>query len=833
MRFKFPPLKLGSRLALHSAVLLGLLSALVAGLTWKTEDDLVRAREAAVSDRLHRQVVALFDEDMRTLKQRARELADEFAVLPVELGSPDFLRARLASALTGGAATNAWLWEPTQGVVARIGVPGVRSMLGSPTLDTLRRKAQAERSASSLVHDEMRAAQAVIMTVPSHPGVVVGLEAAIDSRLARRLQDRFDAAVVLGLRKGPERTSPLGAAAPHAIVQPLQEALSRAPAETSFRLAVAGGTAAGTTISRGETVRAVALLLPDSVLAKGFLGRLRELVVLGCAAFVLVGVVLAYRHGASLGRVLRAMDEAARGVMDGNPVEPVNTRRRDELGTLAATFNIMGETVRQRIARIRRVAYRDPATGVPTRVMFEERANAVLARSRAKGGTLFVGVVRVEQLKEIADSLGRAAADAVLASFAERFRTVLRGPAVSAVGNEEDDPDIDDSTLLARVGAFEFAVILSEVSEDRARKIGLRLVDMLSRRVRHDGQAIQLKGSVGLASYPDHGSTLADLMHSADIAAGAAVDTLTRVAVFDVAFEHERETQLGMLADLRRALESRQLYLVYQPKISVSNRSAGLSVEALMRWDHPERGSQNPAEFVEFAEKTGFITKLTRFAIDASLRHALDWARRRLPISVAVNVTARDIADPDLPTFIVERLRAYRLPGDCLALEISESVLSQLNPVVARNIELLRRVGVAIGVDNMGGGFGSLDKLRALPVSYLKIDRRRVDRILEDKGSRVVVKAVIDLAHSLGITAVAEGVENAKVFALLKRMGCDEAQGYYFGRPLASEDFEVWVRHQAQKFGIGRPSASTRDAAPVPTAAPDVRARRDAQVVAG
>src|SRR5690606_3221029 len=502
----------------------------------------------------------------------------------------------------------------------------------------------------------------------------------------------------------------------------------------------------------------------------------------------------------SIRKGILALDRAARELIAGRgQYQPVVRAGRDELTQLSNTFNTMHEAVHQREQRIRQAAYRDPVTRLPTRVLFDERCGAMLAWVRAKDRKASLLLLHVDQLREINDTLGRQAAEQVLAELAERFRGVLRGTRILTRENGKTEPH--ELSVLARTGPYEFAAMLRDCDPMTARNVGMRLADMAGRPFRHEGQTLGIALRVGVAGYPVHGATIPDLMQSADYALVGAAAELGGVAIFDPAFETERERQLAVQADLRMALERRELHMVFQPKISLGAES-GLMAEALMRWVHPERGPQNPAEFVEFAEKTGFISKLTAWAIDGALRHAAEWNRDGLPLTISVNLSRRDLMNPEFPAQVVAALRQHGLAGKALSFDIPDGVLLGAPAIVTRNMELLSRAGAMFAVDDFGSGFGSIDELQKLPLHSLKIDRRYVSRMCEDPRAAIIVRAVIDLARSMGLQSVAEGVETAEQLALLREMGCDQAQGYYVGRPLTREDFEVWVRHQAAKYGV-------------------------------
>lgn len=671
----------------------------------------------------------------------------------------------------------------------------------APGLEPLLVTARNAGRASGLVVDGQRAAWVEVIGLPGTSAAAV-LELSIDSRLARRLADAAGVEVALAgvpVRGGP--VTRLGSDTTADFHQRLFDAAASFDARR--RATDTGDSTDSIRLLRLEATDDIALvgaIANRDIGAGAQLEEFRLLLAAALGGIALGGIIAIVVAASSIRKGILALDRAARELIAGRgQYQPVVRAGRDELAQLSATFNTMHEAVHQREQRIRQAAYRDPVTKLPTRVLFDERGVAMLAWVRAKQRKASLLLIHVDQLREINDTLGRQAAEQVLAELAERFRGVLRGTRI--LTREDGKAEPQELSVIARTGPYEFAVMLRDCDPVTARNVGMRLADMASKPFKYEGQALGISLRVGVAGYPVHGATIPDLMQSADYALLGAAGELGGVAIFDPAHETERERQLAVQADLRMALERRELHMVFQPKISLGDESA-LMAEALMRWVHPERGPQNPAEFVEFAEKTGFISKLTTWAIDGALRHAAEWSRDGLPMTISVNLSRRDLMNPEFPAQVVAALRQHGLPGKALSFDIPEGVLVRAPAVVKRNMELLSRVGALFAVDDFGSGFGAIDELEKLPLHFLKIDRRYVGAMCEDRRAAIVVRAVIDLAHAMGLQSVAEGVETADQLAMLREMGCDQAQGYYVGRPLTRDDFETWVRHQAAKYGV-------------------------------
>lgn len=736
----------------------------------------------------------------REWARMVRDLAVTGPMLEEALDAPGTAVAaqRLERAITAAGASRGWVRLGRGPVVERGENMNFR---GASDLAPLATTARNAGRAAGLVFDGQRAAWVEMVAKPG-TDVIGALELSIDSRLARRLAESAGVEVALaGVPASGGGILRLGSDAAASQQGRLFDGMSAA--DVRRRAMDTGDAADSVRLVRLESLEDMALVGAIAAADTGAAALLEEyrlIMALALGGIALGGVLSVGAAAGSIRKGILALDRAARELIAGKgEYQPVVRTGRDELARLSSTFNTMHEAVHQREQRIRLAAYRDPVTRLPTRVLFDERGVAMLAWVRAKERKVSLMLLHVDQLREINDTLGRQAAEQVLAELAERFRGVLRGTRMLA--GEDGKAEAQELSILARTGPYEFAVMLRDCDPVTARNVGRRLSDIASRPFRYEGQTLGIALRVGVAGYPMHGATILDLLQSADYALVGAAAELGGVAIFDPAFETERERQLAVQADLRMALERRELHMVFQPKISLGNGSE-LMAEALMRWVHPERGPQNPAEFVDFAEKTGFISKLTAWAIDGALEHAAEWSSSGLPMTISVNLSRRDLMNPEFPAQVVAALRQHGLPGRTLCFDIPDGVLLGAPAIVTRNMELLSRAGAMFAVDDFGSGFGSLDELQKLPLHSLKIDRRYVSVMCEDPRAAIIVRAVIELARSMGLQSVAEGVETAEQLAMLREMGCDQAQGYYVGRPLTRDDFETWVRHQAGKYGV-------------------------------
>ena len=271
-----------------------------------------------------------------------------------------------------------------------------------------------------------------------------------------------------------------------------------------------------------------------------------------------------------------------------------------------------------------------------------------------------------------------------------------------------------------------------------------------------------------------------------------AKDNRSGFAVFDPTIDRYGQERLSLMAELRHAVEHDELVLFYQPKVGLTNGTLS-NVEALARWQHPERGMVPPGEFIPFAEKTGYIREITCWAIEAALKQRLKWQKDGLPLTISVNVSARDLMKTDFPEMIAGLLARYGASPNWLTLEITESAI-MTDPQRALNVlERLHGMGLRLSVDDFGIGYSSLAYLKKLPVSELKIDMSFIRNMDNDKDDETIVRSTVDLGHNMGLKVVAEGVETEAIWNMLREMGCDVAQGYYLSRPLAADALAQWI----------------------------------------
>jgi diguanylate cyclase (GGDEF)-like protein len=450
----------------------------------------------------------------------------------------------------------------------------------------------------------------------------------------------------------------------------------------------------------------------------------------------------------------------------------------------AALFRIVAGASR----RLRQQALQDALTGLPNRTLLHARAERALRGDEPAAMLL----IDLDRFKEVNDTLGHDYGDALLVEVAERLGAALR---------RED--------TLARLGGDEFAVLVAG-APDRAAvaEIAGRLQDALRCPFALRGVAVELEASIGVALYPQHGGTAGELLQRADVAMYDAKRGRQGVATYAPERDPYSADRLGLLAELRRAIERDELVLHYQPKVSLGTGEL-TGVEALVRWRHPSRGLLGPGEFVPLAERTGAVADLTRWVVDRALAQQRAWREQGIDLPVAVNLAAANTVDVALPDVVARLLERHGVPGERLACEISEHTV-MADPVRATDVlGGLRALGVRLSLDDFGTGHSSLAYLKRLPLDEVKIDRSFVAGMADDENDAVIVRSTIDLARNLGLEVVAEGVESVDIMHALADLRCDIAQGYFISRPLPADELDLQALSVSLRGPARKPSSSS------------------------
>src|SRR2546430_3098012 len=436
------------------------------------------------------------------------------------------------------------------------------------------------------------------------------------------------------------------------------------------------------------------------------------------------------------------------------------------------------QRLRRQAAEKEEQALSDGLTGLPNRTMFQtliERAMAGVGRRKEMG---VVMLMDLDRFKDVNDTLGHHNGDLLLQRIGSRLHSVLR-----------------DAETVARLGGDEFAILLPEVPDRQS------VVPVVRRGLKEvaepgvvGGLAPPCEGSIGLALFPDHGTTVESVMRAADVAMYMAKENRSGYEFYDARrHEHRHDAgRLALISELRRAMDETELVLYYQPKVDLETGLAQ-GVEALARWHHPERGLLSPDEFIPLAERSNLLRPMTLYLLDSALRQCNAWRTRGLEVSVAVNLSMQNLIDLRLPNDLARLITSWRLPPGSLELEITQSTIMADHRRATTILSRLNKMGVTLTVDDFGTGYLALAILQSLPVISIKIDKSFVLTMPEDPGNATIVQSTIDLGHNLGLKVVAEGVENVESFNKLAALDCDYAQGYFLSRPLSPEKATVWL----------------------------------------
>ncbi|MEX2626411.1 MAG: bifunctional diguanylate cyclase/phosphodiesterase [Ilumatobacteraceae bacterium] len=421
------------------------------------------------------------------------------------------------------------------------------------------------------------------------------------------------------------------------------------------------------------------------------------------------------------------------------------------------------------------LALHDPLTDLPNRFNFTSVLEARV-RHATPDRLAAVMLFDLDHFKEVNDTLGHQAGDDLLRMIGPRIQAVL--PAGSTVG---------------RFGGDEFAVLVPTLDQDRdAFDVAHAIVAALEAPFRLEGFNIEVKGSIGIAIHPADGADGEELIKRADIAMYVAKGGGTVVERYDPELDHHSTRRLEMVGELRNAISTDEVVLYFQPKLDLLDGCV-TEVEALVRWDHPRLGVIDPSEFVPLAEHTGLIRPLTSHLLGVAARQIATWRSEGARLIVAVNLSVRSLHDERLVDEVADALAAAGIPPRLLRLEITEGSIMADPDRSRRVLERLAAMGVRVSIDDFGTGYSSLAYLKDLPVDEIKIDRSFVTNLLTSAGDQVIVRAIIDLAANLGLTSVAEGVEDLDQLRWLTDAGCVQAQGYHIARPMSAAAFSEWL----------------------------------------
>ncbi|MDP6620653.1 MAG: GGDEF domain-containing response regulator [Alphaproteobacteria bacterium] len=435
-------------------------------------------------------------------------------------------------------------------------------------------------------------------------------------------------------------------------------------------------------------------------------------------------------------------------------------------------------------AKLTHLSIYDPLTALPNRALFLDRLDQGVALSKRENRQVAVLMMDLNGFREVNATLGHAVGDELLAEVAKRLLTVTR-----------------ESDTLARIGGDEFAELLpSGATGGGAIKAAERAIEALNDPLTIQGHRLATGISIGIAVFPTHGNDASTLMRHADTAMFAAKRNATGYAVyFGQVADGDDEThvrQLSLSGDLRHAITQNELVLNYQPKVTFTPPHIA-GVEALLRWNHPQHGLVTPDVFIPLAEQTGIIEPLTGWVLDAALQQYREWLEAGLDIPVSVNLSPVTLHDRSFSDQIARLLEKWRVPARGLVLEITESAIISDVARATETVDKLHEMGVRISIDDFGTGYSSLAYIRRLRVSEIKVDKSFVLNMRDINDDAVIVRSIVDLGRNLGLSVVAEGIEDIETWKLLEDLQCTEAQGYFISRPMDAASLKQWTEESA------------------------------------
>ena len=499
----------------------------------------------------------------------------------------------------------------------------------------------------------------------------------------------------------------------------------------------------------------------------------------GLALMASFGLVGLYSLRRNVLKPIRALAAAASAVEGGRYVEARALQPRDdEIGELTRVFARMADSVARHERDIRRIAYTDPLTGLGNRLSLSESLESRLLTLQASSGELALMFIDLDDIKRVNDTLGHHVGDELLVDVASRIRSACEAEGI-------------DTVELARFGGDEFVVLFPDVDvRQRAEALAARILAAISAPLALHDRDLVVSGSIGITVFPDDAASAAQMVKNADMAmyqAKAAGKGTYRF--YSRALDEEVERRMRLEHDLRGAWERGEMSLAFQPVFDLTDGRA-VGAEALLRWTHPELGLVPPSIFIAIAEDSGQVEVIGHRVLEAAMRAATRWPHTggaRAPF-VAINVSPRQLSRGDLPETVEGALLATGLDPKRLHLELTETAILRDEAQATAAFTRLRALGVGVWLDDFGTGFSGLSHLRRVPVDGVKIDRSFITDLLRDPNDLALTTGVIAMAHSLGVTVVAEGIENEGQHDLLRERGCPLGQGFFLGRPLPDEE---------------------------------------------
>lgn len=502
-------------------------------------------------------------------------------------------------------------------------------------------------------------------------------------------------------------------------------------------------------------------------------------------SIVLVLFVMGYLYfERSILNPIKQVSNALLGEARGAATPQITHGKTSESQVLIDAFSEMRQKVSSRQTALEHQALHDSLTGLPNRVLLNDRLKQCILSSKREQHSLALMILDLDHFKEINDTLGHQVGDEILIAIGKRLKELLRV-----------------SDTIARLGGDEFAIIIPSSDSHHAKNVTSKILSALSQSYHVGGHTLYLGASIGIAIYPEHGHSESELIQRADIAMYTAKREGSGYSIYDEKLDNTSLSKLELATDLRLALHERLLEMYYQPKVNLSTMQV-TGVEALLRWNHDKHGFIPPEQIISLAEHTGLVRPLTTWIIEKTIAQCAQWHKQHYDITVSINLSVHNLMDNELVSIIQRELDDNNIQPENLVVEITENVMIS-DPERAENtLNQLSDMGVTISIDDFGTGFSSLAYLKRLPVDELKIDKSFIIGMHNNENDTVIVRSTIDLARNLGLNVIAEGVEDVRTQEHLLALGCNTVQGYYISKPIPDTAFEAWYKVWNSKHTI-------------------------------
>ena len=531
--------------------------------------------------------------------------------------------------------------------------------------------------------------------------------------------------------------------------------------------------------ARGDDRVVAVLQEPLSSALEPFRRLQRRLTFISLAG-VLVTILASVAIARGIARPVRELASVARRIAAGDYSTMPSPSGVVEIGDLAAAFRTMQDGIASRESRIMDLAYRDALTQLPNRALCNDRLDQAIAFADRNHTRVAVLLMDLDHFKYVNDTLGHPIGDLILRAVTSRLEGLLKRR----------------TDTVARLGGDEFAIVLPGDDAVAAQSVAKAILHSLEMPMIPEGHNLDVRASIGIAVYPEHGRERSMLLRHADVAMYAAKRNKLGYAVWNDDYDEYSRERLALMNDLRRAVDHDELTLLYQPKVAL-NRVGEHHAEALVRWQHPARGLVPPSGFIPFAEQTGYIRAITQWVLANAIAQCAQWRKDALPMNISINISAHDLMDAELADSVAALLERHGCAAEWITLEITESAILDDPGHGIKTLERLSALGCKLAIDDYGTGYSSLAYVRRLPVSELKLDKSFIMSMMRDKSDALIVRSTIDLAHSLGLSVAAEGVEDEATLECLSALGCDVVQGFLLSQPLEASELAAWMRGSA------------------------------------